>query len=153
MKKTIMFLSIVGVLFSGCSSQKSVSPDNKSYVSVKKTYFQGGALSSEFLMTDKSGQNGIMRKYGYDGKVTSNTDIKNGVKHGYETLYQNNGLLLKKTPYVNGFIQGTEYIYYAGGAVMVTTPYASGKKHGKAVAYNPNGTVNKTAIFNNGIRR
>jgi len=148
MKKQILILSLVSFFFIGCTNQTSISPDGKKYVSVKKTYFNNGKISSEFLATSKDGRSGTLRKYGFDEKVTSNTTIVNGAKNGFETLYDPNGNILKKTPYVNGFKQGTEVIYYPGGQIMVSTPYVANKKQGKAIAYNPDGSVNKTAVFN-----
>ena len=152
MKKSILMLSLAGFLFIGCANQTSITPDGKKYLAVKTTKFNNGKVSSEFLSTSKDGRSGTLRKYGFNGKVTSNTTMVNGAKHGYETLYDPNGNVLKKTPYVNGFKQGTEHVYYTGGQIMVSTPYQGNKAHGKAIAYNPNGTVNKTATFNNGKR-
>ena len=152
MKKIIMAISIMGLLLSGCANQKSISPDGKKYVGIDKTHFKSGKVSSEFLKTTKDGRTGTLRKYGFNGKVTSNTTIVNGSKNGYSIMYDSFGNVLKKTPYKNGFRQGTEIIYYPGGQIMVSTPYAGDKKHGKAIAYNPDGSVNKSATFNKGKR-
>jgi len=153
MTRKILMITALSFLFAGCAStNNSISPDKTTYEKVETSTFNGGAISSEFLMTSEKNKTGTLRKYGYDGKVTSNTDIVNGVKSGFETLYDKEGRVLKKTPYTDGYIQGNEYIYYQGGKVMVKTPYLSGKKHGKAIAYNVDGSVNKTATYKKGRR-
>jgi len=99
MKKLSFFLSIfVLFFFSACSSPRVPEPlksipnpiptavPNLFGNNVKKEYFTGGKLRSEFIMSDKSGQNGLLKKYGYNGKLTSTITIRNGVKNGAETL-------------------------------------------------------------------
>ena len=117
---------------------------------VKKEYFTGGKLRSEFVMSDDSGQNGLLKKYGYNGKLTSTVQIQNGVKNGTETLFDSKGRVIKKTPYVNGRRQGVLEAYYPNGEVMAQITYVNNIKHGKAVKYNKDGSINQQVTFHNG---
>ena len=81
-KKLSLLLSILTILlFTGCDSPDLFGEE------VEKTYFTGGQVSSTYTWSDKSGKNGILRKYGYEGHMTSSVRITNGVKDGIETMY------------------------------------------------------------------
>jgi len=148
MKKLSFFLSIFVLFFLSACSTPTLSNPFKS--KVKKEYFTGGKLRSEFIMTDKNGQNGLLKKYGYNGKLNSTVTIESGVKHGTETLFDQHGRIIKKTPYVNGKRQGVLEVYYPNGDVMAQITYANNIKHGKAVKYNRNGSINQQVTFHNG---
>jgi len=117
---------------------------------VKKEYFTGGKLRSEFIMSDKTGQNGLLKKYGYNGKLTSTVTILKGQKHGTETLFDQKGAVLKRTPYNYGKKEGTLEAYYPNGDVMATIPYKNDLKHGKAIKYNKDGSINAQATYSFG---
>jgi len=148
MKKLSFFLSIFVLFFLSACSTPTLSNPFKS--KVKKEYFTGGKLRSEFIMTDKNGQNGLLKKYGYNGKLNSTVPIEGGVKHGTETLFDQHGRIIKKTPYVNGKRQGVLEAYYPNGDVMAQITYSNNIKHGKAVKYNRNGSINQQVTFHNG---
>lgn len=116
---------------------------------VKKEYFTGGKISSEFIMDDKSGLNGTLKKYGYDGHVTSVSQIRNGVQHGLETGYDEKGRLLWKQYYVNGRKEGLQKAFYSNGDLMVTYTYRNGIKHGLAKTYRKDGSVDKEVMYRN----
>jgi len=117
---------------------------------VKKEYFTGGKLQSEFIMTDSTGQNGQLKKYGYEGRLTSVVNIKNGVRDGMEIWYDTKGRVIRNVPYINGRIDGTLKEFYPDGEVLATIPYQSGVKNGQAFSYNKNGSVYRKVIFENG---
>ncbi len=117
---------------------------------VKKDYFTGGKIRSEFIMSDETERNGLLKKYGYEGKLTSTVAIRNAIKHGTETLFDAEGRVLRKTPYNNGMKQGILEAYYPNGDVMATITYVNDIKHGKAVKYNKNGSINQQVEFRNG---
>ena len=143
-KKLSLLLFLFAILFfSGCDSPTPFSDK------VEKTYFTGGQISSTYTWSDKSGKNGILRKFGYDGHMTSSVHVSNGVKDGIESLYDAKGRVIKQIPYVNGRIHGTEKAFYPNGSRMITYTYQHGMKNGYAFAYNPDGTVNKKAKFIN----
>ena len=77
MKKLSLFLSIFVLLFLSACQEPGLSGKT-----VKKEYYTGGKLRSEFIMNDDSGQNGLRKEYGYDGHVISTVHIRNGVPHG-----------------------------------------------------------------------
>ena len=131
------------LLFTGCDTPNPFGGK------VEKTYFTGGQISSTYTWSDKSGKNGILRKFGYSGHMTSSVHIKNGVKDGIETIYDEKGRVIKQSPYVNGRIHGIEKAFYPNGSRMITYTYQYGMKSGYAFAYNPDGTVNKKAKFKN----
>jgi antitoxin component YwqK of YwqJK toxin-antitoxin module len=117
---------------------------------VKKEYFTNGQIMSEFIMSDSTGQNGLLKKYGFDGKLTSTVPIKNGVKNGIEILYDDKGRVLRKTPYVNGKKHGTITVYYPNGDILATIPYVNGVREGYAYKYRPDGTVLQKVLFKEG---
>ena len=117
---------------------------------VKKEYFPNGQIMSEFIMSDNTGQNGLLKKYGYDGKLTSTVPIKNGVKNGIETLYDDKGRVLRKTPYINGKKHGTVTVYYPNRDILATIPYINGVREGYAYKYRPDGTVLQKVLFKEG---
>jgi len=117
---------------------------------VKKEYFTGGKLRSEFIMSDKSEQNGILKKYGYNGKVTSTVPIRNGVKNGTEILFDSHGRILKRTPYINGRKQGILEIYYPNGDIMAQITYINNIRQGTAIKYNIDGSINQQVVFKDG---
>ena len=79
-------------------------------------------------MSDNTKMNGTLKKYGTDGKLTSVVNIRNGVKHGVEVLYDPKGCVIRRTPYVNGEIHGNQTIYYPSQDMLATIPYRSGRK-------------------------
>ena len=143
-KKLSLLLSILTILlFTGCDSPDLFGEE------VEKTYFTGGQVSSTYTWSDKSGKNGILRKYGYEGHMTSSVRITNGVKDGIETMYDKHARVIQQNPYVNGRIHGVAKAFYPNGSRMITYTYQYGMKHGYAFTYNPDGTVNKKAKFKN----
>lgn len=116
---------------------------------VKKEYFTGGQLRSEFIMDDKTGQNGVLKKYGYEGHMTSSAQIRNGVHHGLETGYDSKGRILWRQYYVNGRQEGVQKAYYPNGDLMVTYTYKNGLKDGVAQTYRRDGSVDKKVIYRN----
>jgi len=117
---------------------------------VKKEYFTGGKIRSEFIMSDKSGLNGLLKKYGYNGKLTSTVQIHHGVMHGTEVLFDAKGRVLKKTPYVKGKKDGVLEVYYPNGDVMAQITYVNNIRQGRAIKYNKDGSINQEVLFQNG---
>jgi len=163
MKRLSFFLTILVLfLLSACSSPRvpetlknipspiPTAIPNLFGSNVKKEYFTGGKLRSEFIMSDKSGQNGLLKKYGYNGRLTSTVNIAHGVKNGTETLFDEKGRILKKTPYSNGRRQGVLEAYYPNGDIMAQITYVNNIRHGKAVKYNKDRSINQQATFHNG---
>lgn len=144
--KTILATFSLLFLFTACS-QPSLSSGK-----VKKTYYTGGKLRSEFIMTDVSKKNGILKQYGYEGRLTSSAHIQNGVKHGIETWYDEEGRVIMKVPYVNGEKEGNEYAYYPNGDVMIATPYKQNMKHGTAKKFYQDGRIQGSATYRYGKR-
>lgn len=145
MKKISLLLSIFLLLaFTGCDSP------SLSGKKVKKEYFTGGQIRTEFIMDDDTEQNGLLKKYGYNGNVTSTVNIRNGVKDGVETGFDGKGRAIWKLTYVNGKQEGQQYAYYPNGEVMLSFTYVSGQKHGVAMTYNRDGSVSKKVIYRHG---
>ena len=145
MKKLSLLLSTFLLLsFVGCSTP------SLSGKSVKKTYFTGGQIRTEFIMDDDTEQNGVLKKYGYNGNVTSTVTIHNGVKDGVETGFDDHGRVIWKFTYINGKQEGQQYAYYPNGDVMVSFTYLSGMKNGEAMTYNKDGSINRKVIYKNG---
>ena len=145
MKKLSLLLSVLVLL-----SLTACDGPGLSGKTVKRTYFTGGGLQTEFIMDDKTGQNGVLKKYGYNGKLTSSVHIANGVKSGVETLYDDNGRVLRKLNYVNGSLEGIQSAYYPNGDVMLTYTYRNGVNHGVAQTYRRDGSVEKKVMYRNG---
>ena len=145
MKKLYLSLAALILLsFTACSSP------GLSGKKVKKEYFTNGQIRTEFIMDDNTEKNGLFKRYGYDGKLTSKVYIRNGVKDGIETWYDNQNREIRKVPYINGRIHGTLTELYENGETMVTIPYQYGIRHGDAFAYNKDGSVHKKVTYQNG---
>ena len=117
---------------------------------VKKEYFQGGQIRSEFIMADKSEKNGILKQYGYEGELKSITQIINGVPNGEEIGYDKHKRVLWRYNYINGKKDGIQTAYYSNGDKMITYTYVNGILHGKARSYRIDGEVNKEVTYENG---
>ncbi|MDM5272510.1 hypothetical protein PGH07_09995 [Sulfurovum sp. zt1-1] len=150
-KLSFLFLFLLVFLFNGCNSTTSgtLSPQ-KRVVDVKKDYYTGGMLRSEFFMYDKTGMNGLRKMYGYKGSLLSKVEIQNGVPNGNETLYDDEGRVRLVKPYVNGRIDGVATVYYDNGTPKMTITYVKGVKHGPAAKYNPDGSVFEKKMFQHG---
>lgn len=145
MKHISLLLSLFVLLsFTACDSP---SMSNKK---VHKEYFTGGKLRSEFIMDDKTGQNGILKKYGYGGNLTSTSMIRNGVPDGLETGYDAKGRVLWRQYYASGRQEGVQKAYYPNGDLMVTYTYKNGVKEGVAQTYRKDGKVDKRVVYRNG---
>jgi len=148
MKKLTFFLSIfILFMFTACSSPEFSNPFGKE---VKKEYFTGGKLRSEFIMDDSTGQTGLLKQYGYDGKLTSVVPMKNGVKHGIEIFYDSRGRVLRKTPFNRNRRHGIVKVFYPNGDSLAEISYVNGIKHGKAIKYNKDRSINQQVMFKNG---
>ena len=143
----IVTLSLLFVL-SGCGggSRLSVYSGKK----VKREYFTGGKVRSEFILEDNTGQNGILKKYGYDGRITSIARIRNGVRDGTEVWFDKRGRVLMRIPYVNGRKHGVQKVYYENGDVMVSYTYEKGVKNGPAISYNKDGSIHEQVMYEHG---
>lgn len=150
--KKLFFLLFLGLVFNGCNANKNldVKEQNIKVIKVEKEYFTAGGLRSEFLITDEKAKNGIFKKYGFDGKITSKVSIQKGLKEGIEIWYGKNGEEIIHKPYKNGKQDGIEKVFYDTGDVMISTPYKDGKKNGLAKAFDKNGNVVKEAMFVDG---
>jgi antitoxin component YwqK of YwqJK toxin-antitoxin module len=148
MKKISIFLSfLLALSITGCTPSTLSTPFAKN---VKKEYFTGGRVRSELIMENGSPQNGILKKYGYDGKLTSVVHIANGVKNGTESWYDKHGRILMKVPYVNGRKHGVKEAYYPNGDVMISTTFVNGVKDGEAMTYRRDGSLHQKVTFKNG---
>jgi antitoxin component YwqK of YwqJK toxin-antitoxin module len=136
-----ILITSVLFLFIGCTSSEDL---------IKREYFTGGKVRSEFIMSDKTGQHGTLKKYGYDGKITSIATIKNGVKNGDEIWYDKHGRPIQRIPYLNGHIHGQRTVFYKNGDILATEPYVSGIKEGEAFTYNKDGSIAKSVLFSRG---
>ena len=151
MTKNILFLSFFMLfVFGGCATTNAPMVQGKEVIDTKKEYFTGGQVSSEFLMIDKSGLNGRLKRYGYKGNVTSIVDVTNGVKNGMEVLYDEKQRPIRHVPYVNGRINGTFRDFYPNGDTMATIPYINGVREGEAYSYRKDGSVARTVTFSKG---
>jgi len=142
---SVLFLFSI-LFFTGCESPHLGGKN------VHKEYFTNGQIRSEFIMTDNTKMNGTLKKYGTDGKLTSIVNIRNGVKHGVEVLYDPKGRVLRRTPYVNGEKHGNQTFYYPNQDVLAIIPWRSDRKNGIGVMYYPDGSVKQKAKFKNDRR-
>lgn len=140
----VVAISLSLFVLSGCSLTE---PSLYEGYKVKKEYFTGGQIRSVFIMTDDSEQNGVLKKYGYDGSVTSMGYIKNGVNDGEEKWYDKKGRKILLVHYMNGKKHGLEEGYYPNGDVMMSTTYENGVKNGEALTFNKDGSINKQIMF------
>ncbi|HEO97740.1 MAG: hypothetical protein JW682_07590 [Campylobacterales bacterium] len=149
-KLSFLLLFLLVFLSNGCNSTTGGPSPKKRVVEVKKEYYTGGMLRSEFLMYDKSGMNGLRKQYGLEGTLTSHVEVQNGVKHGNETLYDEKKRVRLTKPYVNGRLDGVATAYYENGSPMMTITYVKGVRHGPATKYNADGSVFEKKLFTHG---
>ena len=143
-KLSLLLLALLLLAFAGCNAPSFMRKK------VKKEYFTGGQIRTEFIMDDNTGQNGLFKKYGYNGNVTSMVKIRNGVKDGVETGFDEKGRILWKLTYINGKQEGQQYAYYPNGDIMLSFTYVSDQKHGPAMTYNKDGSISKKVIYQQG---
>ena len=151
MKRLLLLLTFsLMIVFSGCEKTGGPAPSAAPPYAgqkIKKEYYTGGMLSSEFIMSDNTGMNGTLKRYGYDGLLTSIVPIKNGVKNGKENMYDPEGKVIMSIPYVNGRIDGIVTKYYPNGDPMVTITYKGGYKNGPAKKYRKDGKIYEEVVF------
>lgn len=143
-KLSLLLLALLLLSFTGCGTP------SLRIKKVKKEYFTGGQIRTEFIMDDDTEQNGLLKQYGYNGNVTSTVNIRNGVKDGVETGFDKKGRVIWKLTYVNGKQEGQQYAYYPNGDIMLSFTYVSGQKHGPAMTYNKDGSINKKVMYQHG---
>ena len=144
-KRLSILLAVFGfIFFTGCESPSLIGKK------VEKKYFTGGGLRSEFIWSDKTGRNGTLKEYGYEGHQISTVNITNGVKNGVQTLFDEKGRVIRQIPYINGKIHGIDKSFYPNGDRMITYTYQNGLRDGYAYSYYPDGTVHKKAIYRRG---
>lgn len=148
---SLILLAAFITIFSGCGGD-GPSTTSSFGKNVKKEYYTGGMIRSEFIMDDNTEMNGIRKEYGYDGKLTSMATIRNGVKEGTEKWYDPDNRVILTVPYVDGRKDGTQTAYYPNGQPMITIPFVKGMKHGTAVAYKKDGSVYQTIKYQNDQR-
>lgn len=85
-------------------------------------------MTRENYVADKL--EGKVITYYPNGKITQETDYKNGLKEGEDNYYSSEGVLLKKLPHSNDQIHGQVLYYDAYGNKIIEGSYKYGKKHG-----------------------
>jgi len=140
-----LLLLLTFALLNGCQGGPGFSGDK-----VKREYFTNGKIRSEFIMSDDTGQNGLLKRYGPEGELTSTVPIRNGVKDGIEKLYDKEGRVVKTTPYVSGRKDGNEKGYFPDGTVWFSLPYKKGVLNGEAFIYRRDGSILRRGIYRNG---
>lgn len=145
---TLRFLALL--IFTSLSFTACEGPNLSSDKKIKKTYFTGGQIKSEFIMDDETGQNGLLKKYGHSENLTSSTIIRNGVPNGEQIGYDKEGRMLWKLQHVNGNQDGIQEAYYPNGSVMLSYTYVNGIKHGVAKKYRLDGALIKKVTYKNG---
>ncbi|WP_034259530.1 toxin-antitoxin system YwqK family antitoxin [Aequorivita capsosiphonis] len=73
---------------------------------------------------------GKVTTYYPNGKITEETDYKNGIKEGEDNYYSPDGVLLKKLLYKNDELHGEATYFDAFGNVIIEGYYKNGKKYG-----------------------
>ncbi len=81
---------------------------------VSKEYFAGGKIRSKFIVTDKTGQTGLLKEYAKKGHIVSTVQMRDGVKHGLERGYDSLGRVLWEKHYVDGKEDVSKKVYYPG---------------------------------------
>ena len=89
---------------------------------------------SKEVMTRENYEDGKLHgkviTYYPNGKITEETDYKNGIKEGEDNYYSPDGVLLKNLFYKDDELQGEALYYDAFGNVIIEGFYKNGKKHG-----------------------
>jgi len=148
MQKIIFTLYTTIALFLNSCSLPDLNNDQSETI---KTYYTGGLLRSELIVTNKHTQSKILRMYDFEGKLQSSVQMQYGKKDGLETLYDKQGRIIQNTPYVNGLKDGTRVAYYPDGNTMIHINYIKDIREGLAATYNRDGSIHQKIIYKHGL--
>ncbi len=83
----------------------------------------------------------IHRSYYNNGKLRSESQMKDGAINGSHCFYYSSGQLKSKAYYVDGVAQGTIEHYYQNGQLESRSNWKNGKEEGEGVAFFPDGSI------------
>ncbi len=85
-------------------------------------------------------KNGLIKSYASDGKLKTEINYVNGVKHGKSFLYYRDGKTVQlEMPYSNGKRHGLSKKYFESGELYAETSYENDVLHGTRKIYYKNG--------------
>jgi antitoxin component YwqK of YwqJK toxin-antitoxin module len=88
--------------------------------------------------------------YHKNGKIESETEYVNGVRHGKRTFYDELGNLYSEGTFVNDSREGAMKIYYPDGSLKMSGNYVNNVLEGEVFSYFPNGKLESKKLFENG---
>ena len=99
---------------------------------------------------------GLLKLYNEDGKLTTESNYREGEIHGLSKIYNENGVLIEQIAYKNGKKNGEYIKWYSVGEYEETLPllskefYINDKLHGEGVRWRRNGNLERVTLYDNG---
>lgn len=115
------------------------------------TYYDedGRLISREKYVAGK--KQGPSTVYLPDGKVSEETQFKNGLENGPYIKYFDGLAVRSKGQYVNGKLEGKNTHYYPNGVEAAAGYYLNGGKNGVWVYKNQDGSIKEKELYKNGL--
>ncbi|MPQ45527.1 hypothetical protein GCQ56_00780 [Marinifilum sp. N1E240] len=86
-------------------------------------------------------ENGVLKKYDAQNRLSAEVTYKNGVRHGITRIYYSSGALSDEIMYVGDEKHGLAKKYHKNGKIYSLTPYLKGEKDGIQKKYYANGKL------------
>ena len=113
-------------------------------------YDQKGKLIAKgcFISEKKEG----LWEFFQENKLISESNFRNGVKHGLEKIYYDSGEVLEEIDWVDAKKNGKYQAYYKSGNPYIQCKYKEDKRDGFCLVYFPNGDIELEAFYENDLR-
>ncbi len=142
-------LSIILItLLTSCDS--SGDGEKKSKENLAYDYYKDGKIKTETEVKDGKAH-GLMKHYSPQGTLKSVYTYNTGKKDGPAVIYYPNGVLREKRYYKEGYRNGISEMYYRSGELYRESPFTMGKLEGIRKSYYKDGTLMASAPFKGGL--
>jgi len=135
-------------MISSCDS--SSVDEKKAKDKLAYDYYKDGRIKTETEIKDGKAH-GLMKHYSPQGTLKSVYTYNSGKKAGPAVIYYPNGVLREKRNYEQGYRHGLSKMYYRSGELYRESPYHMGKLEGIRKSYYKDGTLMATAPYKHGF--
>ena len=142
MKYILLSAVVLFLLFYSCKSRT----ENKTVKKIIREYYADGKIKSETQVKDTSA-NGLMKNYDREGHLLIVYTYKMSKLEGPAVKYYTNGKPELKMFYRDGKREGIMQWFYDTGELYRVIPYKGGKIDGIKISYYKNGKIMAEAPF------
>jgi hypothetical protein len=136
MKNLILFTSVFCLVLSSCITETG----KKIEAGVAYEYYADGKVKSETQVKDTLAH-GLMKNYDRDGNLMSVYTFNMSKLDGPAVSYYPNGKIEQKMFYTNGRREGTSQWFYSTGELYRQIPFKDGKINGTKISYYKDGKI------------